>query len=49
MHQRALDLGATAVIAKPFQPQVVGEILRQALAGAEQPGGLGSGLRPLGP
>jgi CheY-like chemotaxis protein len=48
LHQRALDLGATAVLTKPFKPQEVGEVLRRALAGEDEPGGLSSGLKPLG-
>jgi CheY-like chemotaxis protein len=48
MHQRALELGAMAVLTKPFQIQAVGDILRQALAGGEDLGGTTPGLKPLG-
>jgi CheY-like chemotaxis protein len=48
LHQRALALGAAAVLTKPFKPQAVGDILRRTLAGEGEPGGLSSGLRPLG-
>jgi CheY-like chemotaxis protein len=48
MHRRALELGAMAVLTKPFQLQAVGDILAKALAGGEDLGGASSGLKPLG-
>ena len=48
MHQRALDLGATAVLTKPFKPRQAAETLRRALMGEIEPGGMGPGLKPLG-
>ena len=52
LHQRAMELGAAAVITKPFQLEELGNVFRQILAGetVEPPpgAGLGPGLRPLG-
>ncbi|MFB3882482.1 MAG: response regulator [Armatimonadota bacterium] len=47
LHQRALALGAAAVLTKPFTAQAMGDLLRRVLAGEAQPGAPGSGLRPL--
>jgi len=52
LHQRAMELGAAALITKPFQLEQLGDILRRVLAGEEvEPpasAGPGPGLRPLG-
>jgi CheY-like chemotaxis protein len=48
MHQRALELGAMAVLTKPFQLEAVGDVLAKALAGGQELGGTTPGLKPLG-
>jgi CheY-like chemotaxis protein len=51
LHQRAMELGAAALITKPFQLEQLGDIFRRVLAGeaVEPPdAGPGQGLRPLG-
>ncbi len=51
-HRRAIELGAAALITKPFEINDLAAILAQLLAGEQvelPPGMPGSDLRPLGP
>jgi CheY-like chemotaxis protein len=52
IHQRVMELGAAAIVTKPFEPMQLGSILQQVWAGEEPepPRGTspGGGLRPLG-
>jgi CheY-like chemotaxis protein len=50
-HQQLMDLGAAAVVTKPFDPADLGDVLSRILAGEEfvpDVGMPGSGLRPMG-
>jgi CheY-like chemotaxis protein len=52
VHQRVMELGAAAIVTKPFEPMQLAGVLQQVLAGdePEPPRGTspGGGLRPLG-
>jgi len=52
VHQRVMELGAAAIVTKPFDPMQLGSVLQQVWAGEEPepPRGTspGGGLRPLG-
>jgi len=52
VHQRVMELGAAAIVTKPFEPMQLAGVLQQVLAGEEPkpPRGTspGGGLRPLG-
>ena len=52
IHQRVMELGAAAIVTKPFEPVQLGSILQQVLRGEqpEPPRGTspGGGLRRLG-
>ena len=47
LHQQVLELGAAAVIVKPFQAQEIATVFVRILAG-EPGGGMGEEVRPLG-
>ena len=52
VHQRVMELGAAAIVTKPFEPMQLAGVLQQVLVGEEPepPRGTspGGGLRPLG-